>query len=376
MRGVPQNFGSHLMARTFQITADGGSRGNPGPAAYGAVVTENGKILHELYATIGIASNNVAEYSGLVAGLEKVHSIDPEATIEVAMDSKLVVEQMSGRWQIKHPDMRELAKRAREAHPAHLVSYKWIPRDLNSHADRLANKALDGDGAPIASKQVNFLTERVVSGEVPTTIYLVRHGETPLTPSRAFSGSGGSDPGLSEAGRAQAEAVAAELALRKPDVLIASLMQRTRETAEIIQKATGGDIHFDEAWREGSFGEWDGLTVAEVQKLYPSEWTEWVSSPFARPGSTGESYDDVAVRTEPALNQLAQDYPGQKVLVVTHNVVIKTLASLVVSNEINGVYHIDIAPCSITTIVIWPSDGLRALKSLSERSATVKQSHQ
>ena len=91
------------MARHFQITADGGSRGNPGPAAYGAVVTENGKILAELYATIGIASNNVAEYSGLIAGLEHAHSLDPEATIDVKMDSKLVVEQMSGRWQIKHP---------------------------------------------------------------------------------------------------------------------------------------------------------------------------------------------------------------------------------------------------------------------------------
>jgi probable phosphoglycerate mutase len=363
------------MARAFQITADGGSRGNPGPAAYGAVVTENGKILHELYATIGIASNNVAEYSGLVAGLEKVHSIDPEATIEVAMDSKLVVEQMSGRWQIKHPDMRELAKRAREAHPAHLVSYKWIPRDLNSHADRLANKALDGDESPIENKQINFLTERVVSSEVPTLIYLVRHGETPMTPSRAFSGSGGSDPGLSDAGRAQAEGVAEELALRKPDVFLSSPMQRTRETAEIIQKKIGGEIHFDDTWREGSFGEWDGLTVAEVQKLYPSEWSDWVSSPLVRPGG-GESYEDVAVRVEPALNQLAQDYPGQKVLVVTHNVVIKTMASLVTAGTLDGVYHIDIAPCSITTIAIWPSDGLRALKSLAERSALIKQSHQ
>ena len=129
------------MARHFQITADGGSRGNPGAAAYGAVVTENGKILAELYATIGIASNNVAEYSGLIAGLEHAHSLDPEATIDVKMDSKLVVEQMSGRWQIKHPDMRELAKRAREAHPLSLVTFSWIPRDQNSHADRLANKA-------------------------------------------------------------------------------------------------------------------------------------------------------------------------------------------------------------------------------------------
>jgi len=247
---------------------------------------------------------------------------------------------------------------------------------LNSHADRLANKALDGDEAPVASKQVNFLTERVVSGEIPTTIYLVRHGETPLTPSRAFSGSGGSDPGLGDAGRAQAEAVAAELALRKPDVFISSPMQRTRDTAEIIQKKIGGNIHFDDAWREGSFGEWDGLTVAQVKEMYPSEWNEWVASPFALPGSTGESYEDVAARTESVLNQLAQDYPGQKVLVVTHNVVIKTLASLVTAGTIDGVYHIDIAPCSITTIAIWPSDGLRALKSLSERSAAVKQSYQ
>ena len=131
------------MARTLNITADGGSRGNPGPAAYGAVVTENGKILKELFAPIGIASNNVAEYNGLLAGLQKIHELDPTASIDVRMDSKLVIEQMSGNWQIKHPGMRELAKLCRNAHDPKLVTYTWIPRNDNQHADALANEALD-----------------------------------------------------------------------------------------------------------------------------------------------------------------------------------------------------------------------------------------
>ncbi|MFM1974830.1 MAG: hypothetical protein RL524_817 [Actinomycetota bacterium] len=149
------------MARSFRLTADGGSRGNPGPAGYGAVVSENGKIIAELFDVIGVATNNVAEYSGLLAGLTHIHTLDPEANVEVAMDSKLVVEQMSGRWQIKHADMRDLAKQCRAAHNPSLVNYSWIPRDENSHADRLANKALDGGSAhkPIAVVQQNFLTE-------------------------------------------------------------------------------------------------------------------------------------------------------------------------------------------------------------------------
>ena len=224
------------MSRSFIVTADGGSRGNPGPAGYGAVVTEGNHILLELFEAIGIASNNVAEYRGLIAALEAINELDPNATVDVRMDSKLVVEQMSGRWQIKHPDMRELAKRARDAHPANLVTYRWIPRDENSHADRLANKAMDGEIATTnVPLQKNFLTERVVSGEKPTTIFLVRHGETILTPDRRFSGGDGSDPGLSETGRKQASAIALELAARKPDVLIASPLLRTRQTAEIIQ---------------------------------------------------------------------------------------------------------------------------------------------
>lgn len=131
------------MARHFVITADGGSRGNPGPAAFGAVVYENDKIVKEIGAAIGVASNNVAEYQGLIAGLKAVNEIDSKATILVKMDSKLVVEQMSGRWKVKHPNMKELAKQAFATHDPKLVSYQWIPREENSHADSILNDVLD-----------------------------------------------------------------------------------------------------------------------------------------------------------------------------------------------------------------------------------------
>lgn len=356
------------MARHFQITADGGSRGNPGPAAYGAVVTENGKILAELYATIGIASNNVAEYSGLVAGLEHAHSLDPEATIDVKMDSKLVVEQMSGRWQIKHPDMRELAKKARETHPMSLVKISWIPRDQNSHADRLANKALDGDVQEVTSIQKNFLHSRLISTEVPTTIYLIRHGETPLTPERRFSGSGGSNPGLTEKGREQARAVGRELAARKPEVLLVSPMQRTRDTAKEIRKFVDLEPNFDEDWIEASFGKWDGLTPTEVEEQFPEEFKAWVSDAWYPQGG-GEPYAAVAERAGISLNKVAALYPGQVVAIVTHNVVVKGAVCVALQTPIESIFHVDIAPCSITTIKIWPSDGLTALMSMSERSS-------
>jgi probable phosphoglycerate mutase len=130
------------------IEADGGSRGNPGPAGYGALVrdAESGAVLAERSEAIGIATNNVAEYQGLIAGLRAALELeDSDATdIEVRMDSKLVVEQMSGRWRIKHPSMQPLAREAQElASELGAVRYIWVPRAQNTHADRLANLAMD-----------------------------------------------------------------------------------------------------------------------------------------------------------------------------------------------------------------------------------------
>ncbi|MFB7919334.1 bifunctional RNase H/acid phosphatase [Streptomyces sp. NPDC056061] len=136
--------------RQFVVEADGGSRGNPGPAGYGAVVVDpaTGETLAEAAEYIGVATNNVAEYRGLIAGLRAVSALVPDAAadtirVRVRMDSKLVVEQMSGRWKIKHPDMKPLAARAAAILPAGSVTYEWIPREMNKHADRLANEAMD-----------------------------------------------------------------------------------------------------------------------------------------------------------------------------------------------------------------------------------------
>jgi ribonuclease H / adenosylcobalamin/alpha-ribazole phosphatase len=142
------------VTRHLVVEADGGSRGNPGPAGYGAVVRDaaTGEVLAEVSDFLGRATNNVAEYSGLIAGLRAAARLARGADVDVRMDSKLVVEQMSGRWQIKHPDMRPLAAQARQAAQAlGRVSYTWVPRARNAHADRLANEAMDAgtaQGAP------------------------------------------------------------------------------------------------------------------------------------------------------------------------------------------------------------------------------------
>lgn len=131
--------------RALLVEADGGSRGNPGPAGYGALVRDaaTGQVLAQEAEFIGHASNNVAEYRGLLAGLLAARALDANGSVEVRMDSKLVVEQMSGRWKIKHPAMRELALQARDAASGMNVTYTWVPRHLNSAADALANQAMD-----------------------------------------------------------------------------------------------------------------------------------------------------------------------------------------------------------------------------------------
>jgi probable phosphoglycerate mutase len=141
------------LTRRLVVEADGGSRGNPGPAGYGAVVRDaaTGEVLAEVSDSLGRATNNVAEYSGLIAGLRAAARVARGADVEVRMDSKLVVEQMSGRWQIKHPDMRPLAAKARDtARALGRVSYTWVPRTRNAHADRLANQAMDAAAQALA----------------------------------------------------------------------------------------------------------------------------------------------------------------------------------------------------------------------------------
>lgn len=130
------------------VEADGGSRGNPGIAGAGALVrSPSGEVLAATAVPLGRASNNVAEYTGLIEGLKLARALDERAEVEVRMDSKLVVEQMSGRWKIKHADMRRLADEASRVLPPLQVSYTWIPRHENSDADTLSNEAMDACAA-------------------------------------------------------------------------------------------------------------------------------------------------------------------------------------------------------------------------------------
>ena len=198
------------MANLLIIEADGGSRGNPGTAGSGAVVIDaaTGQVIREIARYVGVATNNVAEYIALIAGLQAAIDIDADANLSVRMDSKLVIEQMSGGWKIKHPDMIALGAQVQEIVRGKKVSWQWIPREQNTLADALANRAMD-DLADYDSgsnaKPSAFLTEfnltgptsiraPRVEGELLTTLVLVRHGRTALTESHKISGGDGDDP--------------------------------------------------------------------------------------------------------------------------------------------------------------------------------------
>ncbi|HET9641344.1 MAG TPA: reverse transcriptase-like protein [Candidatus Paceibacterota bacterium] len=133
----------------YTINADGGARGNPGPAGAGAVVKdERGRIVASISEFLGHATNNVAEYTALVSAfdalLAELQDAAKHADVAVFMDSKLVIEQMKGAWKVRHPNMKPLQARAAESARAFKsVSFMHIPRERNAEADALANEAMD-----------------------------------------------------------------------------------------------------------------------------------------------------------------------------------------------------------------------------------------
>ncbi|MDO5700038.1 MAG: reverse transcriptase-like protein [Bowdeniella nasicola] len=132
---------------TWVIHTDGGSRGNPGPGALGYAIMRDGAEIVAVGEFLGTCTNNTAEYTAVLRALQHFARLAaPGAAVEVRADSKLVVEQMSGRWKIKHPDMRSLAFKVRRAYPPELVRYTWVPRADNARADEMANRAMDARG--------------------------------------------------------------------------------------------------------------------------------------------------------------------------------------------------------------------------------------
>ncbi|MFF9601303.1 bifunctional RNase H/acid phosphatase [Streptomyces sp. NPDC014684] len=466
--------------REFIVEADGGSRGNPGPAGYGAVVSDaaTGETLAEAAEYLGVVTNNVAEYRGLLAGLRTAHALDPAARVHVRMDSKLVVEQMSGRWKIKHPDMKPLAAEANRVFPPGQVTYEWIPRALNTHADRLANEAMDAgargeqwsssgddveaeavrqaagpartpgiaaggsaaagagaaeagsgvaadatetgtgvaadaaeagtgvaaggraaagaarvdaaapavDGRPAApgERRPAAPGERHPAGSAeqsrtrgwsaapdlgaPATFVLLRHGETPLTPQKRFSGSGGTDPSLSDAGREQARRAAAALARRGTvQAVVASPLARTQETARIVAARLGLDVTVDEGLRETDFGAWEGLTFGEVRERHPDDLNAWLADPEAHPTGGGESFAETAVRIAATRDKLVAAHAGRTVLLVTHVTPIKTLIRLALDAPPKSLFRMELSAASLSAVAYY-ADGNASVRLFNDTS--------
>ncbi|MFJ2912858.1 bifunctional RNase H/acid phosphatase [Streptomyces sp. NPDC087228] len=424
--------------RQLVVEADGGSRGNPGPAGYGAVVIDpvTGETLAEAAEYIGVATNNVAEYKGLIAGLKAAKALLPDATadgalqVRVRMDSKLVVEQMSGRWKIKHPDMKPLAAEAARILPASAVTYEWIPRERNKHADRLANEAMDagrrgeqwkpsastaaldtprpsttavlppvsgppGDAAAGAARARAALSARPGAGTgaatgtgaaaaspaapqvgwaaapdlgAPATFVLLRHGETALTPEKRFSGSGGSDPELSATGRDQAERIARSLADRGTiEEIVSSPLRRCRETAAAVAARLGLEVRIEDGLRETDFGAWEGLTFAEVRERYGPDLDAWLASAKAAPTGGGESFAEVARRVAATRDRLTARYAGRTVLLVTHVTPIKTLVRLALGAPPEAMFRMELSAASVSAVAYY-SDGNVSLRLLNDTS--------
>ncbi|TIC85704.1 bifunctional RNase H/acid phosphatase [Nocardioides sp. GY 10127] len=368
------------------VEADGGSRGNPGPAAYGALVRDavTGDVLAEEGTTIGRATNNVAEYSGLVAGLRLAVEVAPGASVEVRMDSKLVVEQMRGAWRVKHPDMKPLHAEASAVAPAG-TTYTWVPRAENAHADRLANEALDGvrDGvtyaaaaeeapsaapSPIqpsapAQPSMQSATAAPARGWAapsgpPTTLVLVRHGVTRHTAAKKFSGGlGGDNPPLSVEGLAQVRATADWLAplAERVGALVTSPVRRTVETAQVLGDRLGHVAATEHAFAEMEFGEWEGLTFPEVLERDPDALTRWIADPTVAPPG-GESFGSVRDRVHDGLRRVVAEHAGSTVVVASHVTPIKTLVATALGVDIAVVHRMELAPASVTVVSFYPDD--------------------
>lgn len=383
------------MSKLVIIEADGGSRGNPGPAGSGAVLidAQTGSVLAEIAMFIGVATNNVAEYRAVLAAVDVANEIAPDAELLVRMDSKLVVEQMSGRWKVKNEGMQDLFQSMQQSIGTRKISFEWIPREQNGKADALANEAMDAEksvvrkyvgSADTSTISVVTSSSKVVAADLEynpklpssvraprniskklTTIILVRHGRTILTESHRISGRGGEDPQLSEAGIQDAQAVAEELTkvshtgpyakVLKPSVVVSSPIARTRETASIVATRLGIPVEINEDIAEISFGEWDGHTNQEVAENWPDQYEQWRGDVKISPPG-GESLEEFDVRVQNGLADILEKYEGQTVVVVSHVMPIRGFLKSALQAGWPAYWRTSVAPCSMSIIRFWGNE--------------------
>ncbi|MDP9118126.1 MAG: bifunctional RNase H/acid phosphatase [Actinomycetota bacterium] len=360
------------------IEADGGSRGNPGPAGYGALVCDagTGEVLTERSEYIGTETNNVAEYRGLIAGLTAAADLGARV-VHVRMDSKLVVEQMTGRWQVKHPSMRPLAREASALRARFdTITFEWIPRELNKRADRLANEALDRQAGTAPRSRAG--TARAVEPDRaiapgptwtlpagrPTRMILVRHGATEHSRDKRFSGR--NDLALSEDGRAQARALAGRTSSLGATAVVSSPLRRAQETAQSMAAEIGCAVETNEELAEVDFGRWEGLTFAEARHDYADEMAAWLASTEVAPPG-GESFDAAARRVRRGRDGVIDAHPGETVIVVSHVTPIKTLIRFALDAPPVSLFRIHLDTASLSVVEYYP-DGNSSLRLVNDTS--------
>jgi ribonuclease H / adenosylcobalamin/alpha-ribazole phosphatase len=202
----------------------------------------------------------------------------------------------------------------------------------------------------------------------PTTFVLLRHGQTPLTPQKRFSGSGGKDPELSEAGRHQARQVAAALAARGPiHAVVTSPLTRCRQTAGIVAERLGLDPYIDDGLRETDFGAWEGLTFAEVKERHPADLEAWLASPEATPTDGGESFAAVTRRVALCRDKLLARYAGKTLLLVTHVTPVKTLVRLALGAPPASLFRMELSAASLSAVAYY-ADGNTSVRLLNDTS--------
>ena len=211
-----------------------------------------------------------------------------------------------------------------------------------------------------------------------TTFVLLRHGETAHTAERRFSGGTGrgGNPVLNDRGRSQAARAAEQLvrvagepgthhAPHPPiDVVLASPMARTLETASIVAEALGLPVSKAAGFRECDFGLWDGLTYDQVRREHGVGLSEWFSSTEVAPPG-GESFAQVQDRITAARDEVVREYAGRTVLVVTHVTPIKSMVRLALGAPTEALYRMELAPCSLSSIE-WYSDGAVSLRFFND----------
>lgn len=350
------------------IEADGGSRGNPGPAGYGAVVRDaaTGEVLAERSEGLGVATNNVAEYAGLIAGLRAALELGAREA-EIRLDSKLVVEQMRGRWKVRQAHLQPLVTEAVElVRKLDRVEFTWVPRARNAHADRLANEAMDTQaGRAITAASVQTAPSAAWSGATgePTRLLLLRHAQTMLSAARRYSGRG--DPTLTEVGERQAVAAARRLStIDGVAAVVSSPLRRATATAQPLADALGLPVTIHEGLIEADFGAWEGLTFSEARERDPELHARWLSDTgVAAPG--GESLDAVHDRVRRVRDELARSYGGATLVLVSHVTPIKSLLRMALAAGPSVLHrlHLDIA--SLSTAEFYP-DGFASVRLVND----------